>query len=88
MQRAREQSIMLKVSKPLSLITAALDFTSQVMIARHPDVLDAPEEVRERRCPAPERAARNIIEAINNLYYAVEIYRTAFADNDDDDIPF
>jgi hypothetical protein len=88
MQREQEQSITLKVSKPLSLITATLDFTSQFMIARHPGVLDAPEEARKRRCPTPERAARNIIEAINNLYYAVEIYRAAFADDDNDDIPF
>ena len=84
----RDDSVTLKVSKPLSLITTTLDFTSQFMIARHPELLDAPEELCARRVPTPERAARNIIEAINELYYAVELYRAAFADDDDEYLPF
>ena len=58
------------------------------MIARHPELLCAPEEVCVRRPPTAERAARNVIDAINELYFAVELYRAYLADRDEEDIPF
>lgn len=75
------------VPEPLALIAATLDFASQVMIAQHPDLLRAPEEVRMRRPPTAERAARHVIDAIHELYYAVEIYR-AYLAGPDEDLPF
>jgi hypothetical protein len=85
----RAQNISLSVPEPLSLISATLDFTAQVLIAKHPDLLRAPEEARERSPPPDERAARDILHAVCELRYAMEIYRAYFPNSDHhDDIPF
>ncbi len=84
----REQYISLAVPEPLALIGATLDFASQVLLAKHPDLLRPPEEARERSPPPAERAARNILDAVHELYRAVESYRAHFADDNQDDIPF
>jgi hypothetical protein len=83
----REHFLTTVVPEPLALIAATLDFASQVMIAQHPELLRAPEEVCVRRPPTAERAARHVIDAVNELYYAVEIYRAYLVGNDED-IPF
>lgn len=85
----RAQHISLAVPEPLSLISATLDFTAQVLLAKHPDILRPPEETRERSPPPTERAARDILDAVHELRYAVEIYRAYFPDSrHDHDIPF
>jgi hypothetical protein len=88
----RPLHISLPISDPLALVDATLLFLIQVLIAKHPELLDAPEE---ELLPSPgTRAARHILDAIREVHHAVETY-SAFlpsslspGNDNDDDIPF
>ena len=88
----RPLHVSLPIADPLALVDATLLFLIQVLIAKHPELLAAPEE---ERLPAPgTRAARHILDAIRQVHHAIETYgdflpstRSRGNDNDDD-IPF
>lgn len=76
------------------MLEATLLFVIQLLIARHPDLLAASEEVDSIRSAVPLYGARRILAAIRELHHALENYRGALHDmpmsssGDDDDIPF
>jgi hypothetical protein len=88
----RSIPISLPISDPIALVDATLLFLIQVLIAKHPDLLAAPEE---ELLPQPgTRAARHILDAIREVHHAIETY-SAFlpsslrpGNDNDDDIPF
>jgi hypothetical protein len=88
----RPLHISLPIADPLALVDATLLFLIQVLIAKHPEILAAPEE--QLHPPPGTRAARRILEAIREVHHAIETYSTFLpntlsAGNDnDDDIPF
>jgi hypothetical protein len=88
----RSPRVYLPIADPIALIDATLLFLIQVLIAKHPDLLAAPEE--DTRPPPGTRAARHILEAIREVHRAIETY-SAFLPNslsvgndNDDGIPF
>jgi hypothetical protein len=88
----RSPQVCLPIADPLALIDATLLFLVQVLIAKHPELLAAPEE--EIRPPPRTRAARHILDAIREVHHAIETYSTFLpnsispGNNNDDDIPF
>ena len=92
MPRPLPLHISLPISEPLALVDATLLFLIQVLIAKHPELLAAPEE---QLLPSPgTRAARHILDAIREVHHTIETY-SAFLPNalspgndNDDDIPF
>jgi hypothetical protein len=60
---------------PLPLIEATLAFTVQVFLARHPELL-LPPEVPVLHPPPSLRAARHVVAAIRELFYAIETSRS------------
>jgi hypothetical protein len=92
MPRPLPLHISLPIADPLALIDATLLFLIQVLIAKHPDLLAAPEEGLPTS--PGSRAARHILDAIREVHRAVETY-SAFlpsslstGNDNDDDIPF
>jgi hypothetical protein len=88
-----------QVSMPIhelvTLLEASLLFVIQLLIARHPDLLAAPEEVEGLRPDPPLYGARRILAAVRELNNALDNYRAVFHQlprstpgRDDDDIPF
>jgi hypothetical protein len=80
--------------EPLALLDATLLFLIQLLIAKHPAVLE--EAASLRLAPAP-RAARHVLDAIREVHYALDTYRAVLPDklgymsvpeDLDDDIPF
>ena len=88
----RSIHISLPIADPLALVDATLLFLVQVLIAKHPDLLAAPEE--QLLPPPGTRAARHILDAIREVHYAIETYSAflpsslAPSNDNDDDIPF
>lgn len=88
----RSLEVSLPIADPIALVDATLLFLIQVLIAKHPDILAAPEE--GLRPPPGTYAARRILDAIREVHHAIESYSvflpdTLSAGNDnDDDIPF
>lgn len=68
------EPITLHVPEPLALIDATLLFTVQVLIARHPELLEPPEEPVLHPSPAL-RAARQLLDGIRELHGAIDAYR-------------
>jgi hypothetical protein len=88
----RYPQVSLPIADPIALIDATLLFLVQVLIAKHPDLLAAPEE--ELHPPPGTRAAHHILDAIREVHHAIETY-SAFlpsslppSNDNDDDIPF
>jgi hypothetical protein len=69
----RPPHVSLPVSDPLALIDATLLFLVQVLLAKHPDLAEPPDD-DEPRPPPALRAARHILGAIREVHYAIETY--------------
>jgi hypothetical protein len=88
----RTPEISLPIPEPLPLIDATLLFLIQVLIAKHPELLAAPEE--QLLPPQGTRAARHILDAIREVHHAIETYSALLpnsirpGNDNDDDIPF
>jgi hypothetical protein len=90
---SRVPEITLPLPDPLALLDATALFVIQVLLAQHPDLLAAPEQLppTSRR---PLGHAHLLFDAVRDLQYAIEVYRSclpspAGGDGDpDDDIPF
>lgn len=84
--------VSIPIPELVTLLEATLLFVIQLLIARHPDLLDAPEEAT--RCPPPPLyGARRILAAVRELNHALDNYRVILHDlpgstAGDDDIPF
>lgn len=67
-------------------------FTLQVLLARHPELLAAPEELlRPHRRPLDH--VDLLVGAVRDLQYAIEVYRSCLPapaghGDPDDDVPF
>jgi hypothetical protein len=85
--------VSLPISELVTLLEASLLFVLQWLIARHPDLLAAPEEAETIRPAIPLYGARRLLAAIRELSHALENYHEALHDRPrssagDDDIPF
>jgi hypothetical protein len=63
----------------------------QVMIAQHPELLAVPEQPLPPAARPPGHASL-LLDAVRDLQYAIEVYRSCLpdpgGDDHDDDIPF
>ncbi len=86
----RLPEITLPLPDPLALLDATALFVIQVLIAQHPELLAVPEQPP----PPPSRPlghASRLLDAVRDLQYAIEVYRSALPDlagGHPDDIPF
>ena len=87
-------TITLPLSDTLALIDATALLVIQVLIAQHPELLDAPDEQPAPCCRIVSHA-HLLFRAIRELQYAIEVYRACLPkpvlDSDpasDDDFPF
>jgi hypothetical protein len=82
------------ISELVALLEASLLFVIQLLIARHPDLLAAPEEAEDIRPDPPLYGARRILAAVRELNNALDGYRAVLHQlprptlDSDDDIPF
>lgn len=86
----RPLHISLPIADPLALVDATLLFLIQVLIAKHPELLAAPEQ---EPLPSPgTRAARHILDAIREVHHAIQTYSAflpgTLSTGNDNDIPF
>jgi hypothetical protein len=84
---SRMPELTLPLPDPLALLDATALFVIQVLIAQHPELLAVPEEPR----PSPSRPpghASLLLDAVRDLQYAIEVYRSCIPDLAGDDIPF
>jgi hypothetical protein len=89
---SRLPEITLPLPDPLALLDATALFVIQVLIAQHPELLVAPEQPQP---PAsrPLGHAFLLLDAVRDLQYAIEVYRSCLPDlagsgDPEDDIPF
>jgi hypothetical protein len=82
----------LSLPNPLALLDATAHFVIQMLIAQHPELLAAPDEL-----PAvplrPLQHAHLLLTAVRELQYALEIYRACLpplgpSATADDSFPF
>lgn len=82
----------LPLPEPLALLDATALFVIQVLLAQHPELLVAPDE--KHVAPLrPLRHAELLLTAVQELQYALEIYRACLptpvaSETGDDDFPF
>ena len=81
-----------RLPDPIPLLEGALLLSTQLLIARHPDLL-LPPEVRRRHAPPRMRAARALVGLIHALLGALADYRSIHAPSypppcPRDEIPF
>jgi hypothetical protein len=89
---SQRSHVVLPIPELVVLLEATLLFVIQLLIARHPDLLDAPEEA-DRHPPPPLYGARRILAAVRELNHALDSYRVILHDlpgstTGKDDIPF
>jgi hypothetical protein len=93
----RAPHVPLPVPEPLALLDATLIFLIQVLIAQQPELLSLPEAADTHRQAHPLRAARHIVDAVREVHYALDTYRTILpdppgymsqAEGETDEIPF
>jgi len=83
----------LSLPDPLALLDATALFVLQVLIAQYPELLAAPEEAL-RSSLRPTKHAHLLLTAVQELQYAIEIYRACLpvppstTAHPDDDFPF
>lgn len=81
--------VTLPLTDPLALLDATALFVIQLLLARHPHLLDAPEETSR---PPPLLHALLLLDRVRDLQYAIELYRSRLdhetATGHEDDIPF
>lgn len=86
-------SLVLPIPEPLALLHATALFVIQVLLAQHPELLAPPEDVGPSR-PPPLRHAHLLLDAVRDLQYALEVYRSCLPPLPagdvalDDDLPF
>jgi hypothetical protein len=89
---SRLPEITIPLPDPLALLDATALFVIQVLIAQHPELLAVPEQP----LPSPARPlghASLLLDAVRDLQYAIEVYRSCLPDlvgsgDPEDDIPF
>jgi hypothetical protein len=64
----------------MALLEEMMLFVSQLLIARHPDLLAAPEEADSIHAEPPLRAAHRILDAGRELTDALDSYREVLND--------
>jgi hypothetical protein len=85
--------LVLPIPEPLALLHATALFVIQVLLAQHPELLAPPEEVGPSR-PPHRSPAYLLLDAVRELQYALEVYRSCLTTlpvgdiTGDDDIPF
>lgn len=89
----RAPHLLLPIPEPLALLHATALFVIQVLLAQHPELLAPPEDFAPSAA-LPLRHAHLLLNAVRDLQYALEVYRSCLTtppagDVDlDDDIPF
>jgi hypothetical protein len=73
----------------MALLDATALFVIQLLIAQHPQLLDAPEEQRDTHLPR-FHPARLLLSAARELHHALDLYRACLPSQTgaDEDIPF
>jgi len=66
----------------LVLLEETMLFVIQLLVARHPELLAAPEEVDTLVAEPPLRAAHRILDALREVTEALEDYRHVVRDSD------
>jgi len=89
---SRVPEITLPLPDPLALLNATALFVIQVLLAQHPDLLAAPEDAATSHPRALVHVSL-LLDAVRDLQYAIEVYRSCLPDvpidgDRDDDIPF
>jgi hypothetical protein len=84
--------ITLPLPDPLALLDATALFVIQLLIAQHPELLAVPDQPPPLVC-RPLGHASLLLDAVRDLQYAIEVYRSCLPDlggggDPDDDIPF
>lgn len=81
----------LPLTQPLALLDATALFVLQVLLAQHPELLVAPDELHVAPL-RPLQHAYLLLTAVRELQYALEVYRACLPPPDrshpDDDSPF
>ena len=82
----RMPEIALPLPDPLALLDATALFVIQVLLAQHPELLAAPELPSSP--PRLPGHASLLLDAVRDLQYAIEVYRSCLPHLTGDDIPF
>jgi hypothetical protein len=86
--------VSMPIAEIVTLLEASLLFVIQLLIARHPELLAAPEEAQCLRPDPPLYGARRILAAVRELNNALDGYRAVLHQlprpsiGGDDDFPF
>jgi hypothetical protein len=94
----RTPSISLPLAEVVALLDATTLFILQLLLARHPEMLDTSDAQQHPMQATALRSPRRVFDAVRELHHALDSYRVLLPDEPthqgdpvsmtDDDIPF